>query len=123
MPRPPSKGEADDASIVSNQHRTARLRLPRPKRLAADSAIGGCGGPSWAVRTNQQTVTRHRHSPAPLLDVAGVAERLGVTEQFIRRLVFERRIPFLKLGHFVRFEPDAVERWIADARISEQPRP
>lgn len=75
------------------------------------------------VRTNQHAAINRHHFPAPLLDVAGVAERLGVTERFVRRLVFERRIPFLKLGHFVRFEPDAVERWIVDARITEQPRP
>jgi excisionase family DNA binding protein len=57
-----------------------------------------------------------------LLDIAGVAERLSVTERFVRRLVFERRIPFLKIGHFVRFEPAEVERWIAEARVSEEAR-
>jgi excisionase family DNA binding protein len=57
-----------------------------------------------------------------LLDIAGVAERLSVTERFVRRLVFERRIPFLKIGHFIRFEPAAIERWITEARVSEEPR-
>jgi excisionase family DNA binding protein len=52
-----------------------------------------------------------------LLDIAGVAERLSVTERFIRRLVFERRIPFLKIGHFVRFEPAEIERWIIETRV------
>jgi excisionase family DNA binding protein len=57
-----------------------------------------------------------------LLDIAGVAERLAVTERFVRRLVFERRIPFLKIGHFVRFDPVEVERWIAQARVPEDSR-
>lgn len=49
----------------------------------------------------------------PLLDVTSLAERLGVTERFVRRLVAERRIPFLKLGKFVRFDPRAIESWLA----------
>jgi excisionase family DNA binding protein len=57
-----------------------------------------------------------------LLDVAGLATRLAVTERFVRRLVFERRIPFLKIGHFVRFDPVEVERWIAQSRVPEDSR-
>jgi excisionase family DNA binding protein len=57
-----------------------------------------------------------------LLDIAGVAERLAVSERFVRRLVFERRIPFLKIGHFVRFDPAEIERWIAEAQVPERAR-
>jgi excisionase family DNA binding protein len=57
-----------------------------------------------------------------LLDIAGVAERLSVTERFVRRLIFERRIPFLKIGHFVRFEPAEIERWITETRVPERTR-
>jgi excisionase family DNA binding protein len=57
-----------------------------------------------------------------LLDIAGVAEPLSVTERFVRRLVFERRIPFLKIGHFIRFDPAEIERWIAEARVPEEAR-
>ena len=55
----------------------------------------------------------------PLLDVASLAERLGVTERFVRRLVAERRIPFLKLGKFVRFDPRAIESWLDSATVPE----
>jgi len=34
----------------------------------------------------------------PLLDIDGLAARLGVTARFVRRLVEERRVPFVKLG-------------------------
>jgi excisionase family DNA binding protein len=47
-----------------------------------------------------------------------VAARLAVSERFVRRLVFERRIPFLKIGHFIRFEADEVEQWIEAQRVS-----
>lgn len=54
-----------------------------------------------------------------LLDITAVARRLGVTERHIRRLVFERRIPFVKWGHLLRFDPDDLERWIDAARVGD----
>lgn len=51
-----------------------------------------------------------------LIDIAGVAERLGVTERHVRRLIAGRRIPFIKWGHLIRFDPDEVDRWIDEAR-------
>lgn len=58
-------------------------------------------------------------STPPLLDVAGLADRLGVTERFVRRLVAERRVPFVKLGKFIRFDPRDIESWLEDARVPE----
>jgi excisionase family DNA binding protein len=40
------------------------------------------------------------------LNIAEAADGLGVTPRFVRRLVAERRIPFLKVGRHVRFDPD-----------------
>ena len=56
-------------------------------------------------------------SASALLDVRGAAERLGVTDRFIRRLVEERRIPFHKIGKLVRFDPFEVDRWIDTCRV------
>ncbi|MGH9157368.1 MAG: helix-turn-helix domain-containing protein [Acidimicrobiales bacterium] len=53
----------------------------------------------------------------PLMDLPAVAERLGVNERHIRRLVAERRIPFLKWGHLLRFDPAEIEQWVALARV------
>ena len=52
-----------------------------------------------------------------LLDVAGLAEHLGVSERFVRRLVDQRRIPFHKIGKYVRFRPDEVSVWVARCRV------
>ena len=52
-----------------------------------------------------------------MIDIAGLAERLGVGERFVRRLVEERRIPFFKIGRHVRFRPDDVELWIRESRV------
>jgi len=34
-----------------------------------------------------------------------LAVQLGVTRRHVRRLVTERRIPFLRVGRFIRFDP------------------
>jgi excisionase family DNA binding protein len=52
-----------------------------------------------------------------LLDVDELAERLGVTRRFVRRLVEERRVPYLKIGWFVRFDPAEVDRWVSASRV------
>ena len=51
-----------------------------------------------------------------LVDIASVAKRLGVTVRHIRRLVAEERIPLVKWGHLLRFDPDEIETWIDRAR-------
>jgi excisionase family DNA binding protein len=52
-----------------------------------------------------------------LLDADEVAERLGVNPRFVRRLVEERRIPFCKLGKFVRFRPTDIRVWLAECVV------
>lgn len=47
-----------------------------------------------------------------LLDVTEVADVLGVNVRHVRRLVFENRIPYLKWGRLVRFDPRELERWL-----------
>jgi excisionase family DNA binding protein len=54
---------------------------------------------------------------APLLDINGVAVALGVSRRHIQRLVSERRIPFLKVGRFVRFDQGALSSWLNEQRV------
>jgi excisionase family DNA binding protein len=51
-----------------------------------------------------------------LLTIDDVAERLNVGERFVRRLVAERRIGYLKVGAKVRFTRDDVEAFVASSR-------
>jgi excisionase family DNA binding protein len=54
---------------------------------------------------------------APLLTVEQAAERLGVTVRPMRRLVFERRFSNVKVGKYVRFDPNALDRWITRQQV------
>ena len=47
-----------------------------------------------------------------LLTVAEVAELLGTTERFPRRLITERRIRFVRVGRHVRIPESAVSEFI-----------
>jgi excisionase family DNA binding protein len=48
-----------------------------------------------------------------LLTVAQVAELLGTTERFPRRLIAERRIRFVHVGRHVRIPESALREFIA----------
>ena len=50
--------------------------------------------------------------PPRLVDITTLAELLGVNARHIRRLVAERRIPFIKWGHLIRFDPAEIRTWI-----------
>lgn len=52
-----------------------------------------------------------------LLNITEVAEVLGVEVRHMRRLVAERRIPFIKWGHLLRFDPAEIDAWIDSARV------
>jgi excisionase family DNA binding protein len=50
--------------------------------------------------------------PTRLLTIAEVADALGVEVRHVRRLVQERRIPYIKWGHLLRFDPTDIATWI-----------
>ncbi len=54
-----------------------------------------------------------------LLDVAELADVLGVNVRHVRRLVFENRVPYLKWGRLVRFDPREIERWLRSVNRPE----
>jgi excisionase family DNA binding protein len=51
-----------------------------------------------------------------LLTVEQVAERLGTTVRFVRRLRAERRLPFFKIGKHLRVSSADLETYIATCR-------
>lgn len=59
----------------------------------------------------------------PLLNITEVAAALGVDVRHVRRLVYERRIPFIKWGHLLRFDPGEIAAWIDESRRGRRPEP
>ena len=52
-----------------------------------------------------------------LLTVEEAAERLGTTVRFVRRLVFERRIAYVKVGRYVRIAARDLDAFVAAGRV------
>ncbi len=53
----------------------------------------------------------------PLLTVSEAAERLNTGERFIRRLIDERRIEFIRLGRKVRIPQSALDAFVDAGRV------
>jgi excisionase family DNA binding protein len=56
-----------------------------------------------------------------LLTVAQAADRLGTGPRFVRRLIAERRIAFVKVGRHVRIATSEIEDFIAAGTVEPIP--
>lgn len=48
-----------------------------------------------------------------------LAAHLCTSVRHVRRLVDEKRIPYIKVGHFVRFDPREIDDWIDSQRVAQ----
>ena len=62
---------------------------------------------------NPRTDNDHPVRTRPLLDIPGCADYIASSVRHVRRMVAERTIPHYKVGHFVRFDPDEIDEWLA----------
>ena len=53
-----------------------------------------------------------------LIDIATLAGLLGVGQRYVRRMVAERRVPMIKVGHLVRFDLADIREWVEAQRQS-----
>ena len=66
-------------------------------------------------------LTQERHSSGGrLLSVAEAGEYLGTSERFIRRLITERRISYVKVGKYVRLERSTLDAFVDAGRVHSQ---
>lgn len=90
-----------------------------------NAADGWDQEPLFTERPRSVRQTQPRRSARPpatdpiphLIDITDVAEHLGVQVRHVRRLVAERRIPYLKWGHHLRFNPVEIREWLDQARV------
>jgi excisionase family DNA binding protein len=63
------------------------------------------------------TTTHTSRTQVPdLIDITELAQHLGVNVRHVRRLINERRIPFIKWGHLIRFDPQEINEWLERSR-------
>jgi len=56
-----------------------------------------------------------------LLTIEDAAERLNVSPAYVRRrLIFEKRLPYLKIGRHVRIDPVQLKEFIDRGRVQTQ---
>jgi excisionase family DNA binding protein len=52
----------------------------------------------------------------PLIDAKAASKLLGVPHTWLLAQARARRIPHHRLGHYVRFDPEDIARWLAETR-------
>jgi excisionase family DNA binding protein len=73
------------------------------------SATAALGGSSAGVDADE------------LLTPGQAGDYLRTGERFVRRLIAERRIPYVKLGRYVRLQRSALDAFIAAGRVPRTP--
>lgn len=96
------RGEVSSPSDGSPRH--------EPPGKDDETCSSGALAPSLAV---SEPLRRRR--PIELVEAASY---LNVTERYVRRLVAERRITYLKIGRLLRFAPEDLDAYLEACRIA-----
>ena len=91
---------------------SAAARARERRRIAREEL-------TTTTRSACMTLRRQGRPPEldTLLPVEQAAERLGTSERFVRRLIAERRITYVKLGRHVRIAVRDLDAFIATGRV------
>lgn len=65
--------------------------------------------------SQQQPSTESASGLPTLVDIVAVSRSFGISTRQVRRFVANGQIPFVRVGHLVRFDLNALKDWI-DAR-------
>ena len=55
-----------------------------------------------------------------LLKIRDVSEYLHVKESWIKYRVFKKQIPFVKVGRHIRFDLEAIKKWVAQNSFANE---
>ncbi len=102
----PNSAVRQDATETRATGPGARRQRPRNRATVPDTA---------GARQSQPRVGSV-HLPR-LLDIHEIADHLGVSVRHVRRLVAERRIPYVKWGNLLRFDPEQISDWLAQRSV------
>lgn len=56
----------------------------------------------------------------PTLSTSDVAAMCGTTDQHIRKLARQRRIPHVRVGGVFRYDADEITSWLAGHRVTPE---
>lgn len=62
--------------------------------------------------------TTHPMPSVGLVDVAEVARRFRVSPRWVRSAAADGRIPYYRVGKFIRFDPGDVEQYLSESRVT-----
>jgi excisionase family DNA binding protein len=101
--------------LAAHPERVATLPADAVEKLLVKHALLG-GVLLGRLLAAQRPVAAEAPDKRRLLDAAAVAERLHVPETWVRDMARQGRLPSVKLGHYVRFRAEDVDRFVAEHR-------
>jgi excisionase family DNA binding protein len=105
-----------DDSTTGIEREGGRRQAPDGEGRSKGRALAG-RPPRAAGRSLHCAQCGELRPSSALLTMDEVAFRLGTSLRHMRRLVAERRIPIVKVGHLVRFDGHDIEHWVGDHRV------
>jgi excisionase family DNA binding protein len=68
------------------------------------------------MRPSSERTPREKRPLPGLVDTQAVSLSLGISMRQVRRFVAGGQIPFVRVGHLIRFDPDELNEWIDTRR-------
>ena len=69
-------------------------------------------------RTSASGLAGHIAAMPGAISAPKLAQLLGVSRSYIYQLASDNRIPYLRIGHLLRFDPSAVAAWLRSKEVS-----
>jgi excisionase family DNA binding protein len=106
-------GPRSDAAAPSENGRSTDRQAHFSGSLFPESEQGSrpTGGGPREIRLRLSSNQQGETLPA-LVDIVAVAKALGISMRQVRRFVADGHIPFVRVGHLIRFDPDELNVWI-----------
>jgi excisionase family DNA binding protein len=106
-------GPKSDAATPSENGRSTDRQAHSYRSLSPESKQGSrrTGGELGEIRLRLSSNPKGERLPA-LVDIVAVAKALGISMRQVRRFVADGQIPFIRVGHLIRFDPDELNDWI-----------
>jgi excisionase family DNA binding protein len=114
--RSPTPDRTPGAADASEPHGYS-ARTERFERSSSRIQAAPARPATTPPRAETSAGARRATALPTLLTIEEVADHLGVTVRQVRRLVAERRAPFLKWGHLLRFDPADLVVWHDEGRV------